>query len=174
MNENKRDLDAIEAIGQVDSDVVPVTSENQLTKEAENNNIAVNISRCGAPVHSVWGYPFTESNVHSHSMPHHAVCKHCKQSVQHHQTLAVKNHLKKCRQFKKIMLDTAIVDRPDWWNDTKGQSASSSKASPSSKTDSHPSASSAVQTPGFSPPAPAKKTPAPGKKLRLRQKTCEN
>ena len=35
---------------------------------------------------------------------------------------------------------------------------------------------SAVQTPGFSPPAPApaKKTPAPGKKLRLRQKTCEN
>ena len=33
--------------------------------------------------------------------------------------------------------------------------------------------SSAVQTPGFSPPAPAKKTPAPGKKLRLRQKTCE-
>ena len=33
---------------------------------------------------------------------------------------------------------------------------------------------SAVQ--GFSPPAPApaKKTPAPGKKLRLRQKTCEN
>ena len=33
---------------------------------------------------------------------------------------------------------------------------------------------SAVQTLGFSPPAPAKKTPAPGKKLRLRQKTCEN
>ena len=40
---------------------------------------------------------------------------------------------------------------------------------------------SAVQTPGFLPPAPAKKTPAPakktpapGKKLRLRQKTCEN
>ena len=37
---------------------------------------------------------------------------------------------------------------------------------------------SALQTPGFSPPAPAparaKKTPAPGKKLRLRQKTCEN
>ena len=35
---------------------------------------------------------------------------------------------------------------------------------------------SAVQTPGFSPPAPApaKKTPAPVKKLRLRQKTCEN
>ena len=37
---------------------------------------------------------------------------------------------------------------------------------------------SAVQTPGFSPlapaPAPAKNTPAPGKKLRLRQKTCEN
>ena len=31
---------------------------------------------------------------------------------------------------------------------------------------------SAVQTPGFSPPAPApaKKTPAPGKKLRLREK----
>ena len=39
-----------------------------------------------------------------------------------------------------------------------------------------PLVSSAVQTPGFSPPAPApaKKTPAPGKKLRLRQKTCEN
>ena len=32
---------------------------------------------------------------------------------------------------------------------------------------------SAVQTPGFSPPGPAKKTPAPGKTLRLRQKTCE-
>ena len=32
---------------------------------------------------------------------------------------------------------------------------------------------SAVQTPDFSPPAPAKKTPAPGKKLRPRQKTCE-
>ena len=35
-----------------------------------------------------------------------------------------------------------------------------------------------MQTPGFLPPAPApaaaKKTPAPGKKLRLRQKTCEN
>ena len=39
-----------------------------------------------------------------------------------------------------------------------------------------PQLTSAVQTPGFSPPAPApaKKTPAPGKKLRLRQKTCEN
>ena len=37
-------------------------------------------------------------------------------------------------------------------------------------------ASSAVQTLGLSPPAPApaKNTPAPGKKLRLRQKTCEN
>ena len=29
---------------------------------------------------------------------------------------------------------------------------------------------SAVQTPVLSPPAPAKKTPAPGKKLRLREK----
>ena len=27
---------------------------------------------------------------------------------------------------------------------------------------------SGVQTPGFSPPAPVEKTPAPGKKLRLR------
>ena len=29
---------------------------------------------------------------------------------------------------------------------------------------------SAVQTPGFSPPAPVEKTPVPGKKLRLREK----
>ena len=145
MNENRNVIDTIEVIEQVDtdSDVVPVTSENQLTEETENNNTAVNISRRGAPVHSVWGYAFTDSNVHSHSMPNHAVCKHCKQSVRHHhKTLAVKNHLKKCRPFKKIMLDTAIVDRPDWWNETKGESASSSKASTSSKTTFQPSARS--------------------------------
>ena len=145
MNENRNVIDTIEVIEQVDSDsdVVPVTSENQLTEETENNNTAVNISRRGAPVHSVWGYAFTDSNVHSHSMPNHAVCKHCKQSVRHHhKTLAVKNHLKKCRPFKKIMLYTAIVDRPDWWNETKGESASSSKASTSSKTTSQPSARS--------------------------------
>jgi hypothetical protein len=103
---------------QVDGDVAPVTNENQLTKQAENNETAVNKSRCGAHVHSVWGYAFTNSNVHSHSMPNHAVCKHCKQSVlHHHKTLAVKNHLKKYKPFKRIMLDTAVVDQPDWWND---------------------------------------------------------
>ena len=53
-----------------------------------------------------------------------------------------KNHLKKCRPFKKITLDTAIVDRLDWWNETKEESASSSKASTSSKTTSQPSARS--------------------------------
>ena len=76
MNENRNVIDTIEVIEQVDtdSDVVPVTSENQLTEETENNNTAVNISRRGAPVHSVWGYAFTDSNVHSHSMPNHAVC----------------------------------------------------------------------------------------------------
>lgn len=83
-------------------------------------------------------------------MPNHAVCKHCKQSVRHHhKTLAVKNHLKKCKPFKRIMLDTAVVDRPDWWNDkndkkskdvTSSQSTSSSKGS--SELHSQPSARS--------------------------------
>ncbi len=120
---SESDVDAIEEIEQtltvqVDSDAAPVTSENQPTRQTENNKTAVNQSRRGAPVHSIWGYAFTDSNVHSRSMPNHAVCKHYKQSVRHHhKTLAVRNYLKKCKLFKTFMLNTAVVDRPDWWND---------------------------------------------------------
>ena len=70
----------------------------------------------GQPVHSVWGFAFDNPNAHCKTSPNNVVCKHCKQIVRHHhKTKSVKAHLKKCKLFKKIMLDTAVSDRPDWW-----------------------------------------------------------
>ena len=56
----------------------------------------------------------------------------------HHKVLSVKTHLKKCKKFKKLMLDTPVADRPEWWNEMsdykkKGTSSSLSSSSTASR-----------------------------------------
>ena len=88
--------------------------------------------RRGAPINSVWSYAFDDPNVCSIAEPNNAVCKHCKESVRHHhKTMSDKTHLRRCKQFKK-MLDTAVSDRPDWWTD-RMSTAKKSTESTSSK-----------------------------------------
>jgi hypothetical protein len=48
-----------------------------------------------------------------------SVCKHCKETIRHHhKMLSVETHLRKCRPFKKLMLDTPVIDRPDCWKNS--------------------------------------------------------
>ena len=93
----------------------------------------------GPPVHSIWRHAFDDPNAFSKSNPNNATCKNCKQSVRHHhKVLSVKTHLKKCKEFKKLMLDTPVADRPEWWNEMtnykKGNASSLSSASSTSTT----------------------------------------
>ena len=60
----------------------------------------------GKPVHPIWSDAFDEPNVHTLQSLNNAVCKHCKMSVRHHhKTLSVETHLRKCKPFKKMMMD---------------------------------------------------------------------
>ena len=45
----------------------------------------------------------------------------------HHKTLSVETHLRKCKPFKKIMMDKAVHDRPDWWNNGINKAAKKKK-----------------------------------------------
>ena len=91
----------------------------------------------GQPVHSVWGFAFDNPNAHCKTSPNNAVCKHCKQIVRHrHKTKSVKAHLKKCKLFKKIMLDTAVSDRPDWWTELMNAAKKSTNSTFSSSSSS--------------------------------------
>ena len=78
-------------------------------------------SKWGPKVHPIWSYAFDDPTAYSITSPNNTKCKHCKQSVRHHhKTASVKSHLRKCFQFKKVMLDTAVKDCPDWWTDQRG------------------------------------------------------
>ncbi len=126
------------------SQMTHLTETNEVN---EHQPIDINQAKRGAPVDSVWSYAFSEPNVHSKSMPNHALCKHCKQSVRHHhKTASVRNHLKRCKQFKKVMLNTNVNDRPEWWNDKAQKETSFTKSkfssTSSSSTSSQPSARS--------------------------------
>lgn len=82
----------------------------------------------GKPVHPIWSDAFDEPNVHTLQSPNNAVYKHCKMSVRHHhKTLSVETHLRKCKPFQKIMMDKAVRDRPDWWNNCINKAAKKRK-----------------------------------------------
>ena len=72
--------------------------------------------KVGKPKHPIWSDAFDEPDAHSIQNPNTTTCKHCKQPVlHHHKTICVERHLRKCKQFKKVMLDTTISDLPGWW-----------------------------------------------------------
>ena len=115
---------------------VATTASTSLSSPDDNLGI-----KRGHPVHNVWSYAFDDPDAHTSSKPNHAVCKHCKESVRHHhKVLSVKTHLKRCKKFKKLMLDTAVVDRPGWWNDpaSKSKKSNASKSSTSNSSKSSP------------------------------------
>lgn len=104
-------------------------SNTIISSETENENLVdlqehqaepadrVPPKKRGKPVHPIWNDAFDQEDVHCIQSPNNAVCRHCKESVRHHhKTLSVETHLRKCKPFKKIMMDMAVCDRPEWWN----------------------------------------------------------
>lgn len=117
-----------------------ISREMEASVEGETINSTTGTTvktKRGPPVHSIWRHAFGDPYAFSKSNPNNAICKNCKQSVRHHhKLLSVKTHLKKCKEFKKLMLDTPVADRPEWWNEMtnykKGNSSSLSSASSTS------------------------------------------
>jgi hypothetical protein len=74
----------------------------------------------GKPVHEIWEL-FTEAiAAHQVTSGNNCVCKHCKQTVRHHnKTNQVQRHLKNCKQFITLMKNTAVADRPEWFDCSK-------------------------------------------------------
>ena len=71
-------------------------------------------AKCGKPAIRIWSDAFDQQDVQSIQSPNNAICKHCKESVRHHhKTLSVETHLRKCKPYKKIMMDMTVKDRPD-------------------------------------------------------------
>ena len=84
----------------------------------ENLQFTVGNPKRGPPVTTVGSYAFDDPTSYSTTGPSNTKCKHCKESVRHHhKTASVRARLRKCSQFKKVMLDMAVTDRPDWWTD---------------------------------------------------------
>ena len=74
----------------------------------------------GPPVSTVWSYAFDDPTSYPTTGPNNTKCKHCKESVRHHhKTAYVRARLRICSQFKKVTLDMAVTDRPDWWTDQR-------------------------------------------------------
>ena len=114
--------------------------EESAEGQTSNSMVATTINtKRGPPVHSIWSNAFDDPNVFPKSKPNNEICKNCKQSVRHHhKVLSVKTHLKKCKQFKKLMLDTPVADRPEWWNEMTNEKKGSGSSSSSSSTTSLP------------------------------------
>ena len=112
------------------------TSIREISTETQNEGLEelqpiepekIRQAKCGKPAHRIWSDAFDQQDVQSIQCPNNAICKHCKESVRHHhKTLSVETHLRKCKPYKKIMMDMAVKDRPDWWND--GVNGASKKA----------------------------------------------
>ena len=102
-------------------------SNTIVSSETENDNLVdlqehqaeladrVPPKKHGKPVNPIWNDVFDQEDVQCIQSPNNAVCRHCKESVQHHhKKLSVETHLRKCKPFKKIMMDMAVCDRPEY------------------------------------------------------------
>lgn len=114
---------------------------NTPNKIVQIEEVTIGKPKRGPPVSTVWSYAFDDPTSYSTTGPN-TKCKHCKESVQHrHKTASVRAHLRKCSQFKKVMLDMAVTDRPDWWTDQKGTAKKSMSSKSSSSVGSNPQSS---------------------------------
>ncbi|CAB3993702.1 Hypothetical predicted protein [Paramuricea clavata] len=150
-------LDAIMTDNELELTTVVEARENNTEMMIDNDrpveNMLIGKSKRGPNVHPIWSYAFDDPTAYTITGPNNAICKHCKQSVRHHHKMAsVKNHLRKCFQFKKVMLeDTTVSDRPDWWTDQRG-TAKKSMGSTSSKSTSSVTSKSQSSVRSFSIP----------------------
>ena len=89
---------------------VEVDEENL---ESDVEEIVESQTKRGPPVHTAWRDAFDDPNVFKKNKPNNAICKNCKDSVRHHhKLLSVKTHLKRCKPFKKLMMNKQVADRP--------------------------------------------------------------
>jgi hypothetical protein len=154
-------LDAIMTDSELELTTVVEARENNTEMMIDNDRPIENMlvgegttgkSKRGPKVHPICSYAFDDPTAYAITGPNNAICKHCKQSVRHHhKTASVKNHLRKCFQFKKVMLDTAVSDCPDWWTDQRG-TAKKSMGSTSSKSTSSVTSKSQSSVRSFSIP----------------------
>lgn len=92
------------------------TQPDESTSVQGGEEVSYGMRKVGKPKHPIWSDAFDEPDAHCIHKPNNSTCKHCKQSVRHHhKIICVERHLRKCTQFKKVMLDRAISDRPVWW-----------------------------------------------------------
>ncbi|KAH6578256.1 hypothetical protein BASA50_004697 [Batrachochytrium salamandrivorans] len=93
-------------------------------QHGEVQEAVIQTTKRGKPISSIWNL-FTDAiDAHQVSSGNNCICKHCKQSVRHHnKTMSVQTHLKKCKPFMLLMKDTAVADRPEWWSNKKLTSA---------------------------------------------------
>ncbi|KAH6600482.1 hypothetical protein BASA50_002268 [Batrachochytrium salamandrivorans] len=93
-------------------------------QHGEVQEAVIQTTKRGKPISSIWNL-FTDAiDAHQVSSGNNCICKHCKQSVRHHnKTISVQTHLKKCKPFMLLMKDTAVADRPEWWSNKKLTSA---------------------------------------------------
>ena len=120
---------------------VEVDEENM---ESDVEEIVESQTKRGPPVHTAWRDAFDDPNVFKKNKPNNAICKNCKDSVRHHhKLLSVKTHLKRCKPFKKLMMNKQVADRPQWWNEMmnkkKGSGSSKSSSTSFASTSAQPS-----------------------------------
>lgn len=88
-------------------------------EDSEAPGVAVIVTKKGRgkPVNEIWEL-FTDAIAAQQlTSGNNCFCKHCKENVRHHnKTNSVKRHLKNCRQFGELMKNTAVADRPEWFD----------------------------------------------------------
>ncbi|PVZ96814.1 hypothetical protein BB558_007264 [Smittium angustum] len=72
------------------------------------------------PADQIWEL-FTEKlEAYKLSNENHAPCKNCKEVVRrHNKVLSVQTHLRKCPGFIKLMKNTQVSNRPEWFQNKK-------------------------------------------------------
>jgi hypothetical protein len=72
----------------------------------------VEVLKPGRKVARIWTDYTDEPDAHKASSGKTAVCKHCKETVTHHnKTASVETHLKRCKVFQSLMNRTALMDQ---------------------------------------------------------------
>ena len=94
---------------------IEMTDANTPNENMQIEEVTTGKPKRGPPISTVWSYAFDDPTSYPTTGPNNTKCKHCKESVRyHHKTASVRARLRKCSQFKKVMLDMAVTDRPVW------------------------------------------------------------
>ena len=100
--------DADSEIAEARDNDIEMIDTNTPIENMQIEGVTIGKSKRGPPVSTVWSYAFDDPTSYSTTGPNNTKCKHCKQSVRHHhKTASVRAHLRKCSQFKKVMLGSA-------------------------------------------------------------------